>query len=189
MQTGSVAEFQFVVRIATPDDAVAIARIHNQGISERIATFETRGPHGSRRSVKASRRKQAPFPPSSLRRTAPLSAGRLLVPTVAVPAITASPSTPCMSSKPIGTRGWACGATRARARLPTAWFLETGLAHLPGEHGESGATCDPRIPSSRRLSPARATRWRMEGLRHRGKLLVRPTNRDLHRLTRGITGA
>ena len=36
-----MAEFQFVVRIATPDDADAIARIHNQGISERIATFET----------------------------------------------------------------------------------------------------------------------------------------------------
>jgi len=28
-------------RLATPDDAAAIARIYNQGIEERIATFET----------------------------------------------------------------------------------------------------------------------------------------------------
>jgi L-amino acid N-acyltransferase YncA len=31
----------FTVRLATADDAVAIARIYNQGIAERIATFET----------------------------------------------------------------------------------------------------------------------------------------------------
>jgi phosphinothricin acetyltransferase len=31
----------FGVRPATPDDAPAIARIYNQGIEERIATFET----------------------------------------------------------------------------------------------------------------------------------------------------
>lgn len=36
-----MSESQFVVRVATPDDADVIARIHNQGISERIATFET----------------------------------------------------------------------------------------------------------------------------------------------------
>src|SRR6266850_5688859 len=30
-----------VVRLARPDDAEAIARIYNQGIAERIATFET----------------------------------------------------------------------------------------------------------------------------------------------------
>jgi phosphinothricin acetyltransferase len=29
-------------RLATPDDAAAIARIYNQGIEERVATFETR---------------------------------------------------------------------------------------------------------------------------------------------------
>jgi phosphinothricin acetyltransferase len=29
-------------RVATPDDAAAIARIYNQGIEERVATFETR---------------------------------------------------------------------------------------------------------------------------------------------------
>jgi phosphinothricin acetyltransferase len=29
-------------RIATPDDAAAIARIYNQGIEDRLATFETR---------------------------------------------------------------------------------------------------------------------------------------------------
>lgn len=29
-------------RVAVPDDAAAIARIYNQGIKERIATFETR---------------------------------------------------------------------------------------------------------------------------------------------------
>jgi L-amino acid N-acyltransferase YncA len=29
-------------RAATPDDAAAIARIYNQGIEERVATFETR---------------------------------------------------------------------------------------------------------------------------------------------------
>jgi len=31
-----------LLRLATPDDAVAIARIYNQGIEDRIATFETR---------------------------------------------------------------------------------------------------------------------------------------------------
>jgi phosphinothricin acetyltransferase len=31
----------FSVRLATAEDAVAIARIHNQGIAERIATFQT----------------------------------------------------------------------------------------------------------------------------------------------------
>jgi L-amino acid N-acyltransferase YncA len=30
-----------IVRLATVDDAVAIARIHNEGIADRIATFET----------------------------------------------------------------------------------------------------------------------------------------------------
>jgi phosphinothricin acetyltransferase len=30
-----------VARTACPDDAAAIARIHNQGIEDRIATFET----------------------------------------------------------------------------------------------------------------------------------------------------
>ncbi|HEX2037326.1 MAG TPA: arsinothricin resistance N-acetyltransferase ArsN1 family A [Chloroflexota bacterium] len=30
-----------VVRLATPEDAPAIARIYNQGIEERVATFET----------------------------------------------------------------------------------------------------------------------------------------------------
>src|SRR5437016_3029942 len=30
------------VRRATPDDAEAIARIYNQGIEDRVATFETR---------------------------------------------------------------------------------------------------------------------------------------------------
>jgi phosphinothricin acetyltransferase len=30
------------VRAARPDDAKSIARIHNQGIAERVATFETR---------------------------------------------------------------------------------------------------------------------------------------------------
>jgi len=30
------------VRAATPDDAQAIARIYNQGIEDRVATFETR---------------------------------------------------------------------------------------------------------------------------------------------------
>jgi L-amino acid N-acyltransferase YncA len=30
------------VRTATPDDAAAIARIYNQGIEDRVGTFETR---------------------------------------------------------------------------------------------------------------------------------------------------
>jgi phosphinothricin acetyltransferase len=29
-------------RLATPDDAVAIARVYNEGIADRSATFETR---------------------------------------------------------------------------------------------------------------------------------------------------
>jgi phosphinothricin acetyltransferase len=36
-----------VVRLARPDDAEAIARIYNQGIAERIATFETSPRSGS----------------------------------------------------------------------------------------------------------------------------------------------
>ena len=38
---------QAVIRSATPEDAEAIARIHNEGIAERVATFQTgtqRGP-------------------------------------------------------------------------------------------------------------------------------------------------
>lgn len=31
-----------VARVATPDDAEAIARIYNEGIDDRVATFETR---------------------------------------------------------------------------------------------------------------------------------------------------
>lgn len=31
-----------IARAATPDDAEAIARIYNQGIADRVATFETR---------------------------------------------------------------------------------------------------------------------------------------------------
>ena len=36
-----MCESQFVVRLAKPDDADAIASIYNQGINERTATFET----------------------------------------------------------------------------------------------------------------------------------------------------
>lgn len=38
----TVATSQPVARVATPDDAEAIARIYNEGIDDRIATFETR---------------------------------------------------------------------------------------------------------------------------------------------------
>lgn len=37
-------------RLATLADAAAIARIYNQGIEERIATFETEPAHVRRRS-------------------------------------------------------------------------------------------------------------------------------------------
>jgi L-amino acid N-acyltransferase YncA len=37
-----MAEPRITIRSAQPGDAEAIARIHNQGIEERIATFETR---------------------------------------------------------------------------------------------------------------------------------------------------
>ncbi len=37
-----VPSFNRVARAATPDDAAAIAEIYNQGIEDRIATFETR---------------------------------------------------------------------------------------------------------------------------------------------------
>jgi L-amino acid N-acyltransferase YncA len=37
---------QAVIRAATRDDAEAIARIHNQGIGERVATFQTRAQEG-----------------------------------------------------------------------------------------------------------------------------------------------
>jgi len=37
---------QAVIRAATPADAEAIARIHNEGIAERVATFQTRLQHG-----------------------------------------------------------------------------------------------------------------------------------------------
>jgi L-amino acid N-acyltransferase YncA len=35
-----------VVRAARPDDAEAIAQIHNEGIAERVATFQTATQHG-----------------------------------------------------------------------------------------------------------------------------------------------
>lgn len=38
----AVATSQPASRLATPDDAVAIARIYNEGIDDRVATFETR---------------------------------------------------------------------------------------------------------------------------------------------------
>jgi L-amino acid N-acyltransferase YncA len=38
----TLREMDLVVRTATPGDAPAIAAIHNAGIEERIATFETR---------------------------------------------------------------------------------------------------------------------------------------------------
>lgn len=38
----AVATSQPVARIATPDDAADIARIYNEGIDDRVATFETR---------------------------------------------------------------------------------------------------------------------------------------------------
>src|SRR6478752_401387 len=37
-----MAPESLTIRAATPDDAPAIAAIFNQGISERVATFETR---------------------------------------------------------------------------------------------------------------------------------------------------
>src|SRR5574337_1158607 len=37
-----VAELSIHSRLATPEDATAIARIYNQGMEDRVATFETR---------------------------------------------------------------------------------------------------------------------------------------------------
>jgi phosphinothricin acetyltransferase len=36
-----------IVRAAAPDDAEAIARVHNEGIAERVATFQTAIQHAS----------------------------------------------------------------------------------------------------------------------------------------------
>ncbi len=49
--SGSEPGADFMVRAATPADAAAIARIYNQGIDDRIATFETE--HRSAASVEA----------------------------------------------------------------------------------------------------------------------------------------
>ena len=78
------------LRLATPDDAPAIAAIYNQGIEDRVATFETRlrtpqeieqwfdGVHPSM-VLETDQRQVIAFASTSVYRPRPCYAGKALV--------------------------------------------------------------------------------------------------------------
>ena len=155
---------RFAARAASPADAEAIARIYNEGIADRIGTFETE-PRSTQQIeawfdgrhpivVVEEGREVVAFASTSAYRARPCYAG-----------IAEFSVYVARSRRGAGAGRIAMAALLAAAEAAGYWKLLSRI--FPGEHGEPRADGKARVSRSRHLPAARQAGWRVAGLRDR----------------------
>ena len=118
------------IRTASVDDAAAIAEIYNQGIEDRVATYETK--RRSAEDQQAWLRAIAGVIPPLLRKSmAKSSAGPALDRTGTGNVIGASANFRCTSIATGDVEAWVICCRRSHQRSRTAGIVETAIAHFP----------------------------------------------------------
>ena len=152
-------------RAASLADAEAIAAIYNEGIADRIGTFETEP--RSAEQIAAWFDGRHPI--------VVVEEGREVVAFASTSAYRAPPVLRrhrgilglCRAQPPRRGRRARCDGRRCSRRQTAAGYLEIAVAHFPREHGEPRSDGETRLSRSRHLSAARQARWRLAGLRDR----------------------
>src|SRR6266404_1156736 len=135
-------------RPATPADAAAIAKIYNQGIEDRIATFETR-----------------PRTPEEITRW--FDGVHPIVVAEEAGQVVGFASTSSRRARPPWPSGRPPGPRRAHRGITQGGTAQARLADLSRECREPGRLSRGGLSRGRRLQGARPARGRVEGLRHR----------------------